>query len=220
MADLVIPEHLADETLCTYPVPFGSTASLQEMHRKRYEWAASVAKDQEVVELGCGAGYGAVFMQDCHRYLGIDLEPFSIEFAWRYYAPQVRHAFWQRGNVCDEPVGEGRWDRVVAFELLEHLSGPDQYECVRGAVARLRPGGLFLASAPLRSTDPSMHSPHHVREPSRSEFLQMFEPFPLECEGFFYQAHEHAWDLVPVDDSVPELTKTNLLILAGQWRKV
>lgn len=115
-------------------------------HLARYRFAQKFVKNKTVLELGCGKGYGAsVLAQAAKSVVACDLNEDSLNFAKLHYA--AKNLEFQKENVTE---GEGvkKYDVVVSFEVIEHLSPFDTLAFLRLAKSCLAPGGLFLLSTP------------------------------------------------------------------------
>ena len=129
-------------------------------HLARYWLAARLAGGMEVLDAGCGVGYGAelIARAGASRVLGIDLAPEAIAAASER-AGEV--AEFQVGDVEQPPFEEGSFDLVVCFEVLEHLEDPEL--TITALKSVLREGGLLIASSPNRGVYPP-GNPHHLHE--------------------------------------------------------
>ena len=106
----------------------------------------------EVLDLGCGTGYGTHAVSDCcDRIVGVDIATDAVAFARREY---------QADNLSYEviapienellPFGDASFDAVISFQVIEHIANTDTY--LREIARVLRPGGRFICSTPDRST--------------------------------------------------------------------
>lgn len=152
-----------------YLVPGRSPAHLEADHLERYRFAVPYAAGRRVLDIACGAGYGAHMLATAgaRQVRGVDLNPELVAHACaRYTAPNLAFA---AGDICD--WSEDRpFELIASFETIEHV--PDH----RAALANLRrllaPGGVLLISSPnrpvttpwARSQSDRPANPHHVRE--------------------------------------------------------
>jgi 2-polyprenyl-6-hydroxyphenyl methylase/3-demethylubiquinone-9 3-methyltransferase len=100
---------------------------------------------RSVLDLGCGNGWFTAALSRCgFQATGIDISASGIEIARRQSAatPFLQHDLTQ--PLAPELVG--RFDAVVAIELLDHLRQPRR--ALEAAMLALRPGGLLIVSAP------------------------------------------------------------------------
>ena len=129
-------------------------------HLARYWLAADLARGLEVLDAGCGVGYGAemIARAGASRVVGIDLEPEAIATASERAGEM---ADFQVGDVQDLPFDEGSFDLVVCFEVLEHLEDPEP--AITALKGVLREDGLLIVSSPNRGVYPP-GNPHHLHE--------------------------------------------------------
>lgn len=100
---------------------------------------------RRVLDLGCGNGsFTARLHEAGYEITGMDHSSSGIALARRQYPaiPFSRH------DLHDElpPEHAGRYDAVVAVEVIEHLLLPRRL--MAAATAALRPGGSFVVTTP------------------------------------------------------------------------
>lgn len=153
-------------------VPDQVNADLWSEHFARYAFARRFALDKHVLDCGCGTGYGsAELAQAAAQVTAIDVSPDAIGYARLNYArPNTRYVI---GSCLDLPFPSGSFDLVVAFEVIEHLSGFRRFldECARVLTA----SGLLLVSTPNKSyyaesRSESGPNPFHEHEFEAGEF--------------------------------------------------
>jgi SAM-dependent methyltransferase len=147
-------------------------------HEVVYERLADRCAGREVLEAGCGEGYGADLIADvARRVIGLDYDEATVAHVRaRYPRVEMLH-----GNLATLPLGEESVDVVVNFQVIEHLWDQGQFvgECFRV----LRPGGALLMSTPNRITfSPGRDTPinpFHTRELNGAELTEL-----LTSQGF------------------------------------
>src|SRR5437588_11004156 len=126
-------------------IPGHVDADLLNEHLARYAFAARLSRRKQVLDAGCGAGYGsAELARTAASVLGIDSSPEAIAFACAQYpAPNLR---FEEADCSALPAPDGSIDLVVAFEVIEHLQ--DWRAFLREARRVLAPAGQFIVSTP------------------------------------------------------------------------
>jgi SAM-dependent methyltransferase len=162
-------------------IPGQVDADLLNEHLARYAFAARLSRRKQVLDAGCGAGYGsAELARQAASVLGIDSSAEAIAFARAQYpAPNLR---FEEADCSALPAADGSIDLVVAFEVIEHLQ--DWRGFLREARRVLAPAGQFIVSTPNKryyseSRGCSGPNPFHVHEFEFEEFrAELGEVFP------------------------------------------
>ncbi|MET0758137.1 MAG: class I SAM-dependent methyltransferase [Mycobacterium sp.] len=147
-------------------------------HEVVYQRLADRCAGRDVLEAGCGEGYGADLLADvAHHVIGLDYDESAVAHVKaRYPRVEMRH-----GNLAELPLPDGSVDVVVNFQVIEHLWDQPQFvaECLRV----LRPGGALMMSTPNRITfSPGLDTPinpFHTRELNAAELTEL-----LHSAGF------------------------------------
>ncbi len=151
-------------------------------HEVVYQRLRDRCAGRDVLEAGCGEGYGADLIADVARQvIGLDYDEATVAHVRaRYPRVDMRH-----GNLAELPLPDGSVDVVVNFQVIEHLWDQPQFvaECARV----LRPAGVLLMSTPNRVTfSPGRDTPinpFHTRELNAGELTEL-----LEGAGFTLEA--------------------------------
>ena len=149
-------------------VPDETEPGIVALHRKRYEFALALCAARDVLDAGCGVGYGtALLAGSARRVVGVDVDPQAIAYArGRYASPNVE---FREGDVQALDLPDAAFDVVCSFETIEHV--PDRDAFVAEMRRLLRPGGAFLVSTPrAERTDLSPANPFHEVELAPADF--------------------------------------------------
>jgi SAM-dependent methyltransferase len=141
-------------------------------HQVVYQRLATLCVGRDVLEAGCGEGYGAdLIAGSARRVVAVDYDEAAVAHVrGRYPRVEVMQA-----NLAELPLPDASMDVVVNFQVIEHLW--DQGQFVRECARVLRPSGLLLISTPNRITfSPGRDTPinpFHTRELNAAELTEL-----------------------------------------------
>ena len=146
------------------PEELGGTLLAAE-HLARYWWAAGAASGADVLDAGCGVGFGTKLLLDAgaRSAVGVDASEEAVAAA-RERCGEA--AAFQVAQLEQLPLEGDSIDLAVCFEVLEHVERPER------AIAELRrvlrPSGTLAVSTPNGLVS-ATENPHHHSELSPSE---------------------------------------------------
>jgi SAM-dependent methyltransferase len=158
-------------------IPGQVTDDLWSEHVARYAYARRYTERKRVLDAGCGTGYGSAELAlSAGTVTGLDISPDAIAFAQsNYQIPGLRFVV---SSCTAMPFLANSFDLVVAFEVIEHLTGFREFlnECARV----LTHSGLFIVSSPNKSYYAESRAdagpnPYHEHEFEPEEFLRELE---------------------------------------------
>jgi len=139
--------HYAEE-----PAQASFEASLPEARERVGRFQGLLAKELDILEIGCATGaFLSLAAGQVRSVTGIEVTPGYAAFAQGLGVPVVAS--------LDE-VPEGGFDRIFLFHVLEHLQDPIAYlQALRG---KLRPGGKLVLEVP--NVEDILVSVYRIRE--------------------------------------------------------
>jgi SAM-dependent methyltransferase len=147
-------------------------------HLAAYLYARELARDREVLDAGCGEGFGTVLLAEtARRVTGIDYSPAAVAAAAAAYRQpnlEFRHL-----DVYALPGLGLRFDVITNFQVIEHLPEPTEFLSAVRAV--LEPDGVLMLTTPNRLTTIS-ENPYHLREYTADELAGLLRPLFTRVE--------------------------------------
>lgn len=148
-------------------IPDNDGLEIEAEHVHRYKAIANSLKNMNVLDAGCGTGYGSLFMsQFAKKVTGIDVSLESVEWCNEHYAAQENLEFIQ-ASLESLPFNDAEFDCIVIFEVIEHVDKNIQNMFLKEAKRVLKPDGTLIMSTPNKSvyTDKSGYlNPYHISE--------------------------------------------------------
>jgi O-antigen biosynthesis protein len=148
-----VPERAAPDKM--------SEHLMESEHRGRYLWAANLAGGLDVIDAGCGTGYGSEILAEAgaRRVVGVDISREAIDYART--ASSAAATEFLVGSLHALPFDDASFDMAVCFEVIEHVD--DQPLALAELRRVLKPNGVLAISSPNRDVYPP-GNPHHTHE--------------------------------------------------------
>jgi len=166
-------------------------------HVARYRWVAAQLAQARVLDVGCGHGFGALYLERSARsYLGIDVDQGAVEWATRTVGAAVPHARFEQTPTLPR---DGSFDAVVCFEVLEHVADPRRLlDDLRACAA---PGAPVFLSTPNGQLSDGRSawfmSPFHLAEFTARQFGALIDDTFGPVGEFFVQHRIDGLDWAP-----------------------
>lgn len=141
-------------------------------HLSAYLYARQLSAGCEVLDAGCGEGFGTEMLAEVARHvLGIDYSAGAIDSARQAY--QRPNLEFRQFDVYELPSLGHRFDVITNFQVIEHLPDPPRF--LTAIRAALKPDGVLILTTPNRLTSVS-ENPYHLREYTADELEAVLRP--------------------------------------------
>ena len=145
-------------------------------HVARYIFASNFVEGKNVLDFGCGRGYGTYFLsKKATRIIGIDINHNYISYAKSLFKSQNLQYYTLDSD--EEIISTS--DVIVCFEVFEHVSNINQ--TLKTIKSWLNDDGIFIASTPNKELSPQDQgrpfNKYHVKEYTRDEFYVLLSQF-------------------------------------------
>jgi 2-polyprenyl-3-methyl-5-hydroxy-6-metoxy-1,4-benzoquinol methylase len=164
----------------------GEGTLIDTEHRARYWWASRLVAGKDVLDAGCGLGYGTEILASAgaRAVSGVDIDPAAVEEAESRFGESA--AAIVEGDLQELPLDDDSFDAVVCFEAIEHVE--DGGRALAELRRVLRPDGLLLVSSPNPDVYPSGNE-HHVHEYRPAELAAAVGEHFAHVSGY----RQHPW---------------------------
>lgn len=159
-------------------------------HEVVYLRVANLVTGMDVLEAGCGEGYGAQLLANHAKSLhALDYDDYATGHVHAAYpgVPVVR------ANLVQLPYADESFDVVVSLQTIEHLWNQEAFvaECLRV----LRPGGTIVISTPNTLTFPPGNI-YHPKELTPDELRSLLTPSAIitSCVGLSHGPALTTWE--------------------------
>jgi SAM-dependent methyltransferase len=163
-------------------------------HEAAYRLLAAACAGANVLEVGCGEGYGAELLRRAGARSVL-----AVDYDWDVVMHVARHhpgVSLLQANAVRLPIRDESVDVVIALQVVEHLWEQRRFmqECARV----LRPGGRVLLTTPNRlafAVSNASGNPFHYRELSADELAELARPFfDVAVHGLEHGARLRQWE--------------------------
>jgi SAM-dependent methyltransferase len=140
-------------------------------HVARYKFASQFAKDETVLDLCMGTGYGSQYLAPtAYRYVGIDSDGESVQWANEQHAVRANVEFWS-DLAWETGLADNSVDVVCFFEAIEHLNPDEQRKTLAEIDRVLKPDGVLVMSTPVKGVAPGTVFDRHMVTPDELDAL-------------------------------------------------
>lgn len=151
---------------------------LHLIHTFAYVAASRLAKNKNVLDLGCNTGYGTrILFESAKQIVGVDVSAKALSSAKNEYG-HLGIAF-KEIDGQQLPFADGAFDVIVSLQVIEHIVDYTKY--IAEIQRALSPGGVALFTTPnaLLRLDPGMRpwNEFHVREFNHSDLKALLNAY-------------------------------------------
>ena len=180
-------------------------------HWHRYLYASNFVQNKTVLDIACGEGYGSnLLSKNAKEVVGVDISFQVIENAKKKY--KTKNLSFVHGSASKIPIkDDSKFDVIVSFETIEHISEDDQISFLSEVKRLLRPGGIFIVSTPnklIYSDIPNYKNEYHVKEFYYNEFEEFLKRYFKNT--YFLGHHVRTISYISDADKYNEILEYNL----------
>jgi SAM-dependent methyltransferase len=119
-------------------------------HFTPYLYINDFIKNKEVLELGCGAGYGIDYLSnDAKRIATVDIDSDSIEHA-KQNSKATNIEYIQQDILDGLKFEDNSFDVIISFQVIEHFNKKDVKRYLHEIFRLMKPDGIAFITTPNR----------------------------------------------------------------------
>lgn len=160
-----------------------SLSDMEGQHLAKYDFALKFCRGKNILEIGCGSGYGSEYLAEngVKKITAFDIDSQAINYAIKNSTHD--NVVFRQGDAQTLVLKE-KFDVVVSFEVIEHLKDAEKLLELTKKV--LKKKGVFILSTPNRKFSPydgdKPSNPYHVREFYPQELRKILATYFKEIE--------------------------------------
>jgi len=153
-----------------------------------YKYAKRLVKDNFVLEIGCGAGYGANYLSEfASNIVAIDISKSAIAYCNKKYKKK-KMSFLQASGL-NIAIKNSSVDVAISFQVIEHIEPKYVRQYLTEIKRALKEGGIFVVSTPNKKLRllpfQKPRNPEHKKEYDyrdlESALKEVFEDVQVYC---------------------------------------
>jgi len=119
------------------------------LHLATYNFALPFVKNKNVLDYGCGSGYGSQMLAlEASSIVAVDISKDAIDFASKNYP--ANNIDFKTLNQFDNIPENKKFDVITSFQVIEHISDENKY--IERLKNLLKPGGYLIISTPDKTS--------------------------------------------------------------------
>lgn len=115
------------------------------LHVRRYQLARKYCNEGNILDLGCGLGWGSNFLSSDRLVIGVDIDKDIIKKAKERYGNN-KNVMFVIADATNLPFKNGSFDNVVTIENIEHVKYQKKY--LKNVYDVLKRCGIIILSTP------------------------------------------------------------------------
>jgi Methylase involved in ubiquinone/menaquinone biosynthesis len=136
----------------------------KQIEFRNFKWLGLTDKNKNILEIGCGSGYGAVLLSSLEpkSYIGIDLMPEQIALTNRWHLSGYDFKVMDAADM--QEIHAGTKDIIIIFCILHHI--PEWHKTIKECCRVLTSGGKLFVEEPnsIKMFDKLFHWGHPVTD--------------------------------------------------------
>ena len=168
-------------------IPEETNPKFYSEHLKPYELVRGYAGNKNILEVGCGDGYGAEYLAKVAKEIvAIDYEEDVIKKSQLKYIAKNLKFLCMGATKLEFP--DDVFDIVCSFQVIEHIPENELLNYLHEIKRVLKPGGRFYVS--------TLNLAHNMKNPDT------YKKHPAHCKEFFFDELKSLLSKVFFDISV------------------
>lgn len=117
-------------------------------HFSAYLFAEKFVSKKDVLEIGCGMGYGSHHLaKHANSVTAIDMSNQRISYCKEHY-PKEENIEFMLSDGTNIPFEKNSFDIVISFQVIEHIGRKDVEYYLAGIKKVLKDGGILIITTP------------------------------------------------------------------------
>lgn len=130
---------------------------LENEHLCRYQFALQYVDGKNVLDIGCGSGYGAdLIASKASEVIGVDISEEAVNYA-RQHCKRKNIKFYVGDAINLNFLKDGELDVIISLEVIEHI--PNYFQYLKEIRRLLKDDGILIISTPNKK----YHSPDYEK---------------------------------------------------------
>jgi 2-polyprenyl-3-methyl-5-hydroxy-6-metoxy-1,4-benzoquinol methylase len=155
------------------PTSEGEVSLVFSRHRYTYEYVSRYVEGKNVIDIGCGTGYGSKILSGkAGHVLAIDRDPEALRYCTEHF--QGQNLEFRIGDA-EHLQADRLFDVAVTFQVIEHLADTGAY--IRLLKTLVKKGGIILITTPNVKVRQAgvVTNPFHVNEMTCDQFSGLLQ---------------------------------------------